>query len=226
MSCACEAERIKQEDDAIAYKQFLIKMKEMQKDGLTEKSSFNYTFDQDDQRMKSISSTCRRYVDEWDEMRKTNIGILFHGGVGTGKTFLSCCIGNALLKKRVSVCMTNFSRVLNRLEGTFEKQDVIDGINQYKLLIIDDLGTERGTEYAEEKVFSVINERYIAKKPIIITTNLSLDDLQKPGGPMQERIYDRVLEMCPIKLKMDGESRRKENAQERRDIAAKIIMGG
>lgn len=232
VTCACELERIKQEDEILAHKQFMIYMKDLWRDGLTDKESLRYSFSMDDRRNKSFSDTCRRYVDEWDEIweeaRKKDhpIGILFYGGVGTGKTFLSCCIADALLKRRVSTAITNFPRILNKLQGTFEKQEVIDGMNRYQMLIVDDLGAERGTEYSEEQVFSVINARYIAKKPIIITTNLSLEDLENDKNSlMQKRIYDRVLEMCPIKLKMDGQSRRKDNAQERRDIAAKIIGG-
>ena len=157
-------------------------------------------------------------------MKAENIGILFYGPVGTGKSYFACCIANALLEKLVSVSVTNFPRILNRLQGfDEERQAFIDKLQRYKLLVIDDLGVERDTSYSVEQVYNVIDTRARAKKPLIITTNLSMEDLKNPVSLAHARIYDRVLEMCPIRLVLQGESRRQGVANERRDKAKQIL---
>lgn len=90
-------------------------------------------------------------------------------------------------------------------------------------LVTDDLGVERDTSYSVEQVFNVIDARSRTGKPLIVTTNLSLADLQNPSSLGYARIYDRILEMCPIRLKLAGDSRRTQNAQERRDKAKRLL---
>ena len=78
--------------------------------------------------------------------------------------------------------------------------------------IIDDFGMERGTEYGLEQVYNVIDSRYRSRKPLIVTTNLTLDSLQNPLDTAHARIYDRLLEMCAPIL-FTGENFRRETAQ-------------
>ncbi len=76
---------------------------------------------------------------------------------------------------------------------------------QYQLLILDDFGAERNTEYALEQLFNVIDARYQARKPLILTSNLSLADLKNPADEAHKRIFDRVLEMCsPVNFGIAG----------------------
>jgi len=82
---------------------------------------------------------------------------------------------------------------------------------------------ERDTSYSTEQVYNVIDTRSRSGMPLIITTNLSMDDLKNPPSLGHARIYDRVLEMCPIRLKLVGESRRTTIANERRDKAKKLL---
>ena len=185
-------------------------MERLRRDGITDPAYLQYTFAQDDKRNPKVSDVCRRYVENWAEMKAQNIGILFYGDVGTGKSFLACAIANALLERLVSVSVTNFPRILNSLQGSFddERQKRIDRLQHYSLLVIDDLGVERDTSYSVEQVYNVVDTRARSGKPVIITTNLSLKDLENPPSLAYKRIYDRVLEMCPIRLKLVGASRR------------------
>lgn len=181
-------------------------------------------FDKDDGSNKAISGVCRRYVENWAQMKADNIGIIFHGSVGTGKTFLASCIANALVDKGVSVLMTTFPRIINQLQATFKGRDeYLRDITGKSLLIIDDLGVERDTPYAMEQVFSVIDSRLRANLPLIITTNLSMTDMKSPPTMAFGRIYDRVLEMCSIPLKLDGQSKRVGNMNDKRDAARRIF---
>jgi len=184
-----------------------------------------HRFSDDDGGTPEILATCKRYVEQWEQMRANNIGILFYGSVGRGKSFYASCIANALLEKMVPVGITDFPRLLNLLQGAKERQELIDRLRLYELLVIDDLGVERDSSYASEQVYGVINSRSCSELPLIVTTNLTVEELENPGAMQYKRIYDRVLEMCPVRIKMVGESRRKGNAERRKQLAQKILLG-
>ena len=130
------------------------------------------------------------------------------GEVGTGKTFAACEVANALIDKGYPVLVTNFARIANQLQGTFEKQEYIDRLNRYSLIVLDDLSSERNTEYMNEQIFQIVDARYRAQLPMIITTNLTMSELKNPQEIAKRRIYDRVLERChPIRV--SGTNKRK-----------------
>lgn len=224
-ACQCQREADEEAEKQSARTQFRLDMARRREDGLSCPDGLRYTFAQDDRQQPKVSDACKRYVECWDEMRANNIGVLFYGSVGTGKSFLASCIGNGLLDRQVSVAATNFPRLLNLLQDTYEKQALLDRLSIYKLLIVDDLGVERDSAYAEEQIFNIIDARSSSELPVIVTTNLTLEDLERPTSMQYARIYDRVLEMCPIRLKLAGESRRKANASEREQLARKILLG-
>ena len=176
---------------------------------LMEEADAECTFTNDDRKNPVLSDAVRRYADNFYEMRQKNIGLLLHGPVGTGKTFYAACIANELLEKEVSVKMTNFTRIINDMQSTFDgRQEYLDSLNRNNLLIIDDLGVERESEYMQEQVYNIIDARYRAGRPLIVTTNISLEEIKNPKNVQRQRIYDRVLELChPVKV--DGTSRRR-----------------
>lgn len=92
------------------------------------------------------------------------------------------------------------------------------------MLFLDDIGAERNTSFSTEQVFSVIDARYRQKRPIICTTNLPLRELENPENLSYSRIYDRLLEMCPVRLAVTGPSRRAARAEQRRELARKLLL--
>lgn len=224
-ACQCQREADEEADRRAVHERFQMDMARRREDGLSCPDGLRYTFAQDDRQQPKVSDACQRYVECWDEMKANNIGVLFYGSVGTGKSFLASCIGNGLLERRVPVAATNFPRLLNLLQGTYEKQALLDRLSIYKLLIVDDLGVERDSAYAEEQIFNIIDARSNSELPVIVTTNLTLEEMEHPTTMQYARIYDRVLAMCPIRLKLAGESRRKANASEREQLARKILLG-
>ncbi len=126
-------------------------------------------------------SPAKKYVAQWATMHRESVGLLIWGEVGTGKTFLAGCIANALLETGITVLMTNFSRILNAMTGSYgvDRNAYVDDLNRYELLIIDDLGIERDTDFALEQVFSVIDSRYQVRKPLIVTTNLKPSQMKQ-----------------------------------------------
>ena len=112
---------------------------------------------------------------------------------------------NAFLEKEVPVCMTNLAAVINH--DFAGKQEYIRKLCSYQLLILDNFGMERDTSFALETVYDVIDGRYLSGKPLIATTNLTLDELKKPQDVDHQRIYDRVLAMT-VPIRFTGDSLR------------------
>ncbi len=180
----------------------------------SERAMQEWNFQRDHEDSKN-TETARFYVKHWEKMKRDNIGLLFWGAVGTGKSFLAGCIANALLEQEIPVRMTNFEEVLNDLSSNFsEKNEYIKSLCRFPLLILDDFGMERGTEYGLEQIYAVIDGRYRSGKPLIVTTNLTLNELNNPRDTAHARIYDRLKEMC-VPLNFSGESRRRMTAQEK-----------
>lgn len=165
---------------------------------------------------------CKRYAEHWKEMQEQNSGLLLWGNTGTGKTYAAACIANYLIDRGTPAMVTSFPRILN---VGWDKQEIIDQMHYYPLVVIDDLDVERSTEYAMETVYMVIDERYKAKKPLIVTTNLTLEGLCKPKSMDYQRIYDRILELC-IPVAFKGESIRRKTANEKMRRMKDILDGG
>lgn len=182
------------------------------------------TFAVDDKHDARISAAMRRYVDKWDEVKLDNMGLLLYGSVGTGKTFYAACIANALIDKGVPVLMTSFSRIVNTMQGMYNgRQEYLDKLASYPLLIIDDLGAERGSDYMLEQVYAVVDARYQSGLPMIITTNIPIAEIKEPADLKYQRIYDRILQRCfPIEIK--GPSRRREDLKAN-FMARKNLLG-
>lgn len=221
--CKCQAEEIKREKELQHRRNIEARIHQLISEGVYDVGYSTCTFTNDDGADPKISKVCRRYVDKWDKVFAKNIGLLFYGPKGTGKSFMAYAIANALIDKCVPVCITSFPRLLNAAVSIDKRQQLIDRLGNYDLLVIDDLGTERSSDYSLEQMFNIINTRYTVKKPLIVTTNLSLDTLSNPSDLAYSRIYDRILEMCPVQLKMTGESRRAAIAKQQAEEARRIL---
>lgn len=212
--CKCESERKNREYKAEQRIKFERRIKEMRKSGFPETDMEEWTFANDDRSDERISNAMRAYCDNFGELKESGKGLLLYGNVGTGKTFYAACIANELISKGYPVLMTNFSRIVNKIQGMYEgKQDYLDSLNQFALIVIDDLGAERTSEFMTEQIYNIINNRYRANLPMIVTTNLSIDEVKRKDNVEYMRIYDRILERChPVEI--SGASRRRQKVKD------------
>ena len=209
--CKCERERVEREEKEIKARERLLQVERYRDAGFSDRDLKRCKFSADDGKSPDAIKMAKNYVKHFADMKRTGQGLLLYGGVGTGKTFIASCIANALIDECVPCMVTNISRVVNQLSGMFEgKQNYIDSLSKYSLLIIDDFGMERATDYVNEIVYNIIDTRYRSGLPLIVTTNLDLATLKNPPDIEKSRIYSRIMQMC-YPLKVEGRDRRQNN---------------
>lgn len=227
INCRCRREEKKRIEERFRFEENQRRIDELRKlslmDAKVKDVRFStYRVNEENQRVFKIA---KRYVENFEQMLAENQGILFWGNVGTGKSYTAAAIANELLDRRAPVIMTSFIKLLNELGG-LDSDDTayISRLNAATLLVIDDLGAERGTDFALEKVYDVIDSRYRSNKPIILTTNLSFGEMKNCTDIRYNRIYDRIFEMC-YPVKVEGMSWRKKEAAARFNDMKKILEG-
>lgn len=134
----------------------------------------------------------RAFVNDFSD---SSANLFLCGGTGVGKTFLSNCIAKELIDMGNSVIYLSAVRFFDILaDATFDRGE--DGalpaklIYDCDLLIIDDLGTEMTNQFVQTQLFDCINERILRGKHTIISSNLSVEDLQ---NRYSERVFSRVV---------------------------------
>lgn len=224
--CVCQQEAYEQSVQEKKHREFLDTVARNRSVGLPDPELRWHTFENDLGYNREQMKKAKQFVANWDAFRSKSIGLLLWGYVGTGKSYIAGCIANALLDKGVPVMMTNFARLLNKLTDMYsgDRNAYIDSFNAYPLLIIDDLGIERNSEFAREQVFHIIDSRYRSQLPMIVTTNLTLKELKEPEDLARARIYDRVLERC-VPILVNDQNVRKLIAAQNISMAQKLLGG-
>ena len=206
--CQCDADRLQERKEKDDYEERMryvqrLKMASCMPRDCMEASFSEYRVRKENEKAFNIA---KRYVERFGTMKQEAQGLLLYGPLGTGKSYTAACIANALMEQSVPVLMTSFVEILK--EAT--------------LLIIDDLGAERDSAYAVEKVYSVIDRRVRSWKPMILTTNLKVQDMVGCADLSLRRIYDRIFEKC-YPVEMLGTSFRLEEAA-RRQAQMKMLF--
>ncbi|SHO48185.1 ATP-binding protein [Anaerocolumna xylanovorans] len=153
-----------------------------------------------------VVKECKSYIDNFDTAKGN---LLLYGNTGVGKTFLANCIAKELLDKAFTVIyLTAFQlfdilekNKFGRGEDNFESQSQFEYILDCNLLIIDDLGTELNNSFVNVQLYLCINERLLRNKSTIISTNLSLDNI---NSLYSERVFSRIASNFTL-LKIIGE---------------------
>ena len=134
---------------------------------------------------------------------------------------LTACIGNKLLEQGVTVLFTSFLEIARELKDKYSKneseQSFMKNLEEVDLLILDDIGTEiivkstKEKSWLQEKIYEIINARYVHKKSTVFSSNEAVLDLMKKCG-MQQKTVDRIIEMSTVQLELKGISYRIQNS--------------
>ena len=219
--CDCrraERERLEKRE---ADEKHNAEVERLKREGFSNPAMRHWIFENDNGKYPQMGKAYS-YVEKWETVQSENLGYLLWGNVGSGKSYFAACIANALMEKEIPVCMTNFAAILNNLfYGSENRNEYIVRLCSYPLLILDDFGME----YGLEQVYNVIDSRYISKKPLIATTNLTPEQLRNPEDVPHARIYGRLLEMC-VPVRFTGGDFRKITAQQKMERLKKLLEGG
>ena len=142
--------------------------------------------------MERNFQNCRRYAMSFSP----NSGnLLFVGGTGLGKTFLSACIARAVADRGYSVVYETAGHLFSKMEqakfgGNEEARKEIQKYNECDLLILDDLGTEMPGQFVTAALYGLLNDRILYNQPMVISTNLNVDEISRRYSP---QIASRLL---------------------------------
>ena len=158
---------------------------------------------------KACMAYAAKFLDTLPGGDQQGRGLMLYGGNGTGKTFFSVCIANALLDHGYKVLFTSIPDIEGEVKASYGAEaDLMDRLYRADLVILDDFGSERGSDYTDELAFKVMEAR--KGKPVVITTNLTPSRMVAESSPGKRRLYDRLFErLQPVKV--DGESLRRSN---------------
>lgn len=220
-ACKCDREAYEAERKALQDAEARKRIEALREAGIPDPGLRSKTFSNSDQSPQL--SQAMKYVDAWEQMREHNIGMLLWGSTGSGKTHAGACIANALIDRGIRAGISSTAELMNIAYN--DRPATIRRLIGLDLLVLDDIGAERDSAYAMETVYAVVDGRLKAGRPMVVTTNLSLEDIRSPGDMGRERIYQRVLEGCqPVRFV--GDNHRPEISAEKRRILAAVFGGG
>lgn len=222
--CACEAAKRDEEEMARRMRAREEEIQRNRSAGFADPKMKACTFWNDDGKNPELMRFCKNYVANFPKFRKEGKGLIFLGPVGNGKTYAAAAIANALIDLEYRCLMTNMTRIMNHLWNENDKNEYMDSLSSYALLVIDDFAAERNTEYVNDIVFQVIDARYRSGLPLILTTNMQSADLSAPADIAKQRIYSRIMEIC-LPVMVSGTDRRKEKIGKEGDELMRILKG-
>ena len=206
MLCTCQKEKLENEQSERKRAEEAARVNRNISIGMRDISYRKMTFESSDTDLKRE----RNYCEQFPKMQEMNTGLMFIGEVGTGKTFRAACIANQLLRNGYTVYMDNITSLCSELQEHFsDRQEYIRAITQNDLLVLDDIGAERRTEFMIELIYNIIDSRYRAQKPLIITSNITPAEMMKEQDIRLLRTYDRLREMCSFPIILNESSKRK-----------------
>ena len=173
------------------------------KDNNFERLTYDYHKGDDLTHFKNAVETCRKFINNFDNDYHN---LLFYGTVGTGKSFLSGCVAKELLDMGHSIVYFSAEQLFRSISAIYydhehlaEKEALFDTLHESDLLIIDDLGTEFSNEFTKTQLFAIFNQRITNHRPLVISTNLTLEDIRKNYS---DRFLSRLAEnsyICNLK---------------------------
>ncbi|MBR1863165.1 MAG: ATP-binding protein [Ruminococcus sp.] len=150
--------------------------------------------------MSKMEMIYRYCVDYSMDFREDSPSMLFYGKTGLGKTFLSSCIAKYLIEQGYTVFFGSIIKFFRQLEDEqFGRKEgnSFEIISDADLVILDDLGSEFKTSFTESKLYEILNERMNSGKPVIVSTNIDVTELDKKYN---ERIVSRLVSFTTVEF--------------------------
>jgi len=221
-SCRCETERFEIEERRYKLEQerkrLLFAAPQIRNSCFSGDFYKRMSFSTDRGKAPRAIEAAHRYVDNFDKFSAENMGLMFLGNVGTGKTFATCCIASALIDKGYKAWVITASDLISAANDFKTSAETFARIRETDLLIIDDFGTQSNAENNISAWFVVVDTRYKSAKPLVITSNLTAADMKNAPDVRLKRIYDRINEACTCPFSpvvLSGKSLRDEIAREK-----------
>ena len=215
--CKCEREAEAAEKEAEQAK----RVEQLREQCLPLEEMRSARFDRADS-CKAIT-IARRYVDAWERVRKENIGLLFCGNTGSGKSYAELCICNALIDREIAAKYITVPEAVSRMrEGGEARQALENTIRGTPLLVLDDFGAEGSSDYTQSLVCQIIDLRARSGKPLVVSTNFPLSMFQGKADELHARAADRIAGMC-VPVSVVGESRRQRQSAGKIKLAREIL---
>ena len=201
--CRLEAEEAKRTARRIAADDALHGMAEIEAAEIPE-AAFGMADDPDDKYVAAM----RRYAERFGDMLRDNVGVCLYGGMGTGKTFLAQCVATELIRQGRLALFTSIRRLASASSAHSGDNAayVMKLVKACDLLILDDFGAERNTEFMNEQAFEFINARCRVRRPMLVTTNLAPGDALNDENQVLVRAFERITESCRL-IRVDGQNR-------------------
>lgn len=217
--CKCREEISFKRESEERERERMVLVAARRSEALRDHEMHTWTFERDDKSDLRLSEAMQRYCNNFSVLRETGKGILLYGGLGTGKSYYAACIVNRLVDKYTArFVSTAYLATIN----FNDRKEFMREIDRVDLVVLDDIGAERGTEYMQELIFSIVDSRSRNKKPLIVTTNLNGEQIRNAPDIGTKRIFDRINGMChPICVK--GDSRRKARAKSEYEATQKLL---
>ncbi len=146
-----------------------------------------------------MRDTAKSFAESFDP--GTHDGLLLRGRTGCGKTHIAAAILRVVIQRGFAGRFVNFQNLLARLRESYGAQSdeaeaaILGELTGVDLVVIDDLGAEMTTDWVRDRLYLIVNERYEADRPLVITTNCSEAELDQRIGP---RTASRLYEMCGL----------------------------
>ena len=182
------------------------------------------SFANDDGKNPELMNLAQGYCHKFNEIRQHDKqrGLLFFGSPGGGKSYAACAICNELLEQGYSCRIATIPELTNELQSRYDKNEYLDEFCDIDLLVLDDFGVQRNTSTANEQLFEIINRLLLDRVPVIVTTNMTGEELKNPGDTNLQRITSRLFELCfPFEVK--GNDRRKSGLKDNYQSLKKLL---
>lgn len=159
------------------------------------------SFEDDDYRNKAVSKACSDYASYFGTYRQGKVnGLMLFGSARQGKTFMAEAVASVVIRDGFTVLFRTAAEIVQAYQynDKSEIKRLRDSIDSVDLLVIDDLGAQRSTAFADEIIFTIIDSRYSVRKPMLITTNATAEEMAGAEDITLQRCYGRLIERCKL----------------------------